>query len=165
MQKNQWFFILSRRSAATQPVQKSLCGPRCAASSRSAAASFARAARLWQTSARLCLVPSRALLARRRQAPGAKFSVAGGWRDLGALPVVPESEKIIFGRLNAIEALASKQLEEEGFKREDMKFIRYINCRYNGTDTSIMTVCECKEESLNAYKKNFRKNTGKNLTV
>jgi 5-oxoprolinase (ATP-hydrolysing) len=76
----------------------------------------------------------------------------------GDLDSDSESEKIIFGRLNAIEALASKQLEEEGFKREDMKFIRYINCRYNGTDTSIMTVCECKEESLNAYKKNFRKN-------
>ena len=60
-------------------------------------------------------------------------------------------------RLDALEGEALAELLQQGFQKEEVTCTRYLNCRYQGTDTSIMTNIP-SSSSTSSYEQVFIEN-------
>ena len=65
-------------------------------------------------------------------------------------------------RLTVLESLAREQLYRQGFADKDISFTKYLNCRYQGTDTVIMTSLDENSELgyEDIFKRNYRREYG-----
>lgn len=67
--------------------------------------------------------------------------------------------------LDTLEAEAVQELEMQGFARENIVVYRFLNCRYQGTDTAIMTSLEGQDRSYQeVFTSHYRREYGFELS-
>lgn len=66
-------------------------------------------------------------------------------------------------RLRVLEQLAKSRLVEQGFSDTSIKMERFLNMRYQGTDTAMMTVAVEGETFAETFKKQYREDYGFNM--
>jgi 5-oxoprolinase (ATP-hydrolysing) len=75
----------------------------------------------------------------------------------------PTNLKNIYTKLTRMEASAIKELRSQGFEQKDIETTRYLNLRYDDTDTAMMIAEPDDHDFSKAFVKNYRREFGFDL--
>lgn len=70
---------------------------------------------------------------------------------------ISASLEVALAKLDSLQEAAVKELQSQGFAADKITVTRYLNCRYQGTDTAIMTSVDGSSPSM-AYAEVFVRN-------
>jgi 5-oxoprolinase (ATP-hydrolysing) len=81
-------------------------------------------------------------------------------QEPAALHYSADSLKIVNKRFEELCANATKDLNAQGFSEKDIEFEIYLNLRYDGTDTAIMTLRPQDENYEQAFVTQYKREYG-----
>jgi len=77
-----------------------------------------------------------------------------------ACELTPDAIPELEDRLNSLEINASELLNKHGFRKSEIKTLRFLNLRYEGTDVPVMTECPEDGNYANAFSSTYRREFG-----